>query len=626
LPRTTEHNHTTGIFNSQPGPYRVFVDNVDYLLSSVALWGMPAFMTSTDIHFNLPHPDPAVVDALVRSLGCHRAVAIVMANRGIQSETDAQTFLFANLRNLAPPFDMADMAPAVQRIADAIEKKEKILVFGDYDVDGITASLVLGSILRAAGHTALVHIPHRIEEGYGLKPTHVTDLARSSGAGLIITVDCGSSSHDAIEAADGCGIDVVVTDHHRVPPPLPGALALVNPMRSDCHAGFESLAGVGVAFQLAVCLRSHLRDKGFWRNRPEPDLRALLDLVALGTVADMVPMRNDNRILTRAGLRVINQGLRPGLASLVDSCGLEPGQVTATDIAFRLAPRLNAAGRIGHASLAYDLLSVEDASTAGQISQALNRMNSQRQALENDVMEQIRQRIDREPELLDGKSLVMADESWHPGVLGIVASRLSRNHGRPTVLIALRDGLGKGSGRSIPGVDLHGCLADCESHLEAFGGHAQAAGLTIRRERIDEFRIDFETAISKAALPETFIRRIDLDCELDLPALTLSFVDEMGRLGPFGTDNPDPVFLARNLDVVDCQIVGGRHRKMTFRQGEGPSAPTASAIAFNVDLSETVAGRFSRVAFRLNINRWNGRQRVQMIVEEMEKTTREAFY
>ena len=563
-------------------------------------------------------PDPEVVDRLEKELRCHRAIATVLANRGIRSLEQAHGFLFPKLADLRPPFAMAGMDRAVDRIVMALEKKEKILIFGDYDADGVTSALVLGSFFQATGHFAKVYLPHRIDEGYGLKTRHIQEVAVPDGITLIVTVDCGASSHEAVEAAAALGIDVVVTDHHRQPDPLPRAVALVNPQRKDCTAGFESLAGVGVAFALTVCLRSRLREMGFWTQaRPEPDLRRLCDLVALGTVADICPMTADNRILTHAGLSVINQGLRPGLAALTAACSLKPGRVTATDIAFKLSPRINVAGRLGHASLAFDLLTESDPDRAHGICRRLNQMNSRRQELENSVMEQIRRQLDKAPERLEAPALVFFQADWHPGVLGIVASRLARAHCRPTILLSLADGKVKGSGRSVAGINLYACLKECRRVLEGFGGHAQAAGLSLERHRLAEFENLFLDAIGRQSSPEDFVPRIRADFCLDVNSLTLDFARAVESLGPFGSQNPEPVFVASNLSVVSSKRLGGRHLKMTIGQTGAQTRTGVSAIRFNIDPEFHLPRHLDQVAFRIGVNRYNGHETVQMIIEEI---------
>lgn len=559
-------------------------------------------------------PEPGAVDRLARALSCHPAVAAVLVNRGIGTETDARRFLDPKLADLRAPFGLAGMDRAVERIVEALERNEKIMIFGDYDADGVTATVLLHTFLREAGGRSSVYIPHRVQEGYGLKPAHVTEVAVPAGIGLIVTVDCGVSSHEAVREAAARNIDVVITDHHRLGEELPEAAALVNPQRSDCEAGFESLAGVGVAFQLAVCLRSRLRDAGVWNKRPEPDLRRYCDLVAIGTVADIVPMTGDNRILTCAGIDLINQGARPGLTALIATCGLMPGRVTATDIAYRLAPRLNAAGRIAHASLAFDLLCETDPVRARSICRQLNDLNGRRQDLETEILDGIQERIHRRPELLDAPALVFAQEDWHPGVLGIVASRLARTHSRPAVLLALANDLWSGSGRAASGVNLHACLEDCRSLLAGFGGHAQAAGLRFPPDRLDDFVRAFQEAVTRHSRPEDLVPRIDVDFELDLSDITVDFVNAVEGLGPFGTEHTEPVFLARDLDVTASRIVGGRHLKMALGRSD---RRTIDAIRFNADAALLAAPpqRIEKIAFRVGMNRWNGHQNAQMLVE-----------
>ncbi len=559
-------------------------------------------------------PDEDAVRRVREALDCRPLTAAILVNRGVATAEAARAFMDGALSGLRPPFGIRDMDAAVRRIAHALQEREKILIFGDYDVDGVTATTLLLEFLRESGADVSFYIPHRTREGYDFQANHVLQVAIPRGVDLIVTVDCGSTRHEAVRLAGESGIDVVVTDHHTIGAPPP-AEAVVNPRRADCDAGFDHLAGVGVAFSLLICLRRHLRETGFWSGRKEPNLRAFSDLVALGTVADMVPLVAENRILSRIGLSELNRGERRGVAALAAAAGLSPTGIRADDIAFRLAPRLNVAGRLGHAETAVELLTTRSADRAAAIAEELNRLNRRRQETEKRMLDQAEAELARRPALLSGNSLALAHPDWHEGVLGIVAAKLVDRYWRPVILMSARPPLGKGSGRSIPGVNLHDALVACAGHLKKFGGHPMAAGLQIDTDRIDAFREAFEAAVSRGTRPERFRRVLPIDAELDFDAVEPGLVDEIESLGPFGEGNPEPLFMARNVNVVSAHVVGRFHRRMSLRP-EGAGA-ALDAIRFNVDPKERPA-RFDALAFRLRWNRWNGAKRIQIVVETEE--------
>ena len=563
-------------------------------------------------------PDPEVIKKLSRQLNYNPITATVLVNRDIITLPDAQSFLNTSLNNLRPPFSLKDMEAAVNRIYKAIVDNEKILVFGDYDVDGITAVVVLLNFLRYVGADVSYYIPHRITEGYSIQPRHISQYARPHQVDLIITADCGSGSHQAVEAANRFGIDMVITDHHNISEDIPPALAVINPKRPDCSAGLQNLAGVGVAFFLLICLRTHLREKGFWDEQPEPNLKEYCDLVALGTVADMVPLIEENRILCKAGLELINAGHRPGLTALVEASAIRNQSPNAEDIAFRLAPRLNAAGRLDHAARAVDLLTAGDSDSAETTAHTLDLLNRKRQDLQKGILADIQRFIENNPSLLHRQSLVLSREGWHAGVLGIVASRLMQNYHRPVVLISLQDGIGKGSARGVEGLNLYDALADCHSFLENFGGHAMAAGLQIREEKIADFQNAFESVIQRTTSPDDLTPAIHIDCELDFTSISDDLIDELELLMPYGTGNPEPLFLARNVKVLNSKIVGQNHRRMILSQASGYARTTIPAIQFNLEVDDTQKTSFDQIVFRLRWNRWNGKKSAQMVIEDLQ--------
>ncbi len=403
-------------------------------------------------------PDARAVNELSAKLHCHPITATVLLNRNLTSASQASSFITTSLSKIRSPFSLKDMNAAVERIYRALMDREKILIFGDYDVDGITATTVLLDFFRKIGARASAYIPHRIKEGYSLQTHHIHDYARPNRIQLIITADCGSGSHDAIIAARNSGIDVVITDHHTISEKIPPAAAVLNPKRHDCQAGMQMLAGVGVTFSLLIGLRKYLRDHHFWKDRPEPNLKALCDLVALGTIGDRVPLVEENRIFSKAGLALINSSARPGLSALCKVAGIANELIDAEDIAFRLAPRLNAAGRMDHASVALKLLTTENRATAEQHAEYLNRLNNQRQEQEGMILDAVFSDFQRHPQRLKNKTLVCWHPEWHQGVIGIVASRIMERYFRPAVVIAIDGEFGKGSARSIPGLDLYRAL------------------------------------------------------------------------------------------------------------------------------------------------------------------------
>ena len=563
-------------------------------------------------------PDPAVVRELSQKLNCHPVTAAVLVNRNIETQSDASHFLQVSLNNLRPPSSLKDTDTAVERIYNAITGKQKILLFGDYDVDGITATVVLLNFLRHTGADVTYYIPHRINEGYSIQPRHISQYARPNQFDLIITADCGSSSHQTVAAANKSGIDMIITDHHNIGDDIPPALAVINPKRRDCQAGLQNLAGVGVAFFLLISLRTYLREKGFWRKRPEPNLKSYCDLVALGTVADMVPLVDENRILCRTGLGLINTGQRLGLTALAQASGIRNDTLDAEDIAFRLAPRLNAAGRMDHAARAVELLTTQDAGYAAAAAQTLNQLNQKRQQLEKGTLAEIEEYLATNASLLRQRSLVLSQEGWHAGLLGIVASRIMERYYRPVILIALEGGLGKGSARSIPGINLYDALAECRHHLDSFGGHSMAAGLKIRQENITDFKNAFEKSIQHRSGSEDLIQTLNVDAELDFVTISAALIDELESLMPYGTGNPEPLFVSTNVRVVSSKIVGQRHRRMVLRQSSRPNTPSFQAIHFNVDDRSAKEKSFAKVAFKLRWNRWNGKKTAQMVIEDLQ--------
>ena len=572
-------------------------------------------MPCMDRTLEIPTHDRSRSDKLSAVLKCHPILGTLLINRDITECQAAIDFLQPSLKNLRPPHDLCDITDAVQRIAAAIEKGQKILVFGDYDVDGVTATCLLTEFLEAVGARVSYYIPHRVQEGYSLNTIHIHNGTVPADTRLIITVDCGVSSRDAVAAAVQTGIDVIITDHHVVTKPLPEAIAVINPNRADCPSGLEALSGVGVVFYLVIALRKKLRANGHFKNVPEPNLKKLCDLVALGTVADMVPLVRENRILTSVGLTVINSGARPGLKQLIEISRIRSGKVDSEDIAFRLAPRLNAAGRLNHASEAVELLRARGDDPAIQMATDLDDLNSERREIERTTSKDIEKLLARSPAYLNRPAIVLSSPAWHPGITGIVAARLARQYHRPALLVSMPEDIGKGSGRSIPGIDIISCLKECAPLLERYGGHPAAAGITVTNRNFEAFRELFEKAVQKRVDRGIPPERLRIDCELDFAGIQPGLMDALALLEPFGQGNPEPLFLARRVNVLSANTVGQNHTRLTLCQPDNGPKRTVAAIYFN---SGTVPEKADRVVYALRWNHWNGRKSIQAIIKYME--------
>ncbi len=550
----------------------------------------------------------ALASEIARRLALPPLVARTLACRGVGEVGDVRAFLARRLADLPDPFLMLGMTTATDRLADALARRERIAVHGDYDVDGISGTALLVSVLRQLGGEVEYHIPLRLKDGYGLSADALR-AAASNGAKVALSVDCGVSAVDEARLARELGLDLIITDHHQVPPVLPEALAILNPHQPGCAFPAKELAGVGVAFMLLVGLRKVLRDRGYFRSHPEPDLRLSLDLVALGTIADIAPLQGLNRTLTRLGLLLLNEERRPGVLALRQVAAVK--EVNCAAVGFRLAPRLNAAGRLEDAVLGVQLLLAEDGERARELATLLDGFNRERQAIEQETLQQAIARLEGMPEALH--SIVLGDERWHPGVIGIVASRLVERYGRPTLLVALENGKGKGSGRSIRGFHLYRALADCRDHLLGFGGHEYAAGLSIEMERVDGFAAAFEALAQQWLTAEDLQPQLAHDGEVLIEELTEGEVAGLADLAPFGAGNPEPTFVLRGVRVQQLQPVGEGHLRFTARQG----GYSLACIAFGM------AGRTGELQGEVDLlgtpglNEWRNQTTVQLRVKDV---------
>jgi single-stranded-DNA-specific exonuclease len=539
-------------------------------------------------------------------------------NRGLGLPERAAHFLQPSLAHIRSPFLMKDMDKAVSRVILALQRHEKVLIFGDYDVDGMTATALLFDFLTYLGMDADYYIPNRLTEGYGLNPKSVENQAIRRGKSLIITVDCGISSHEAIRVASHAGIDVIITDHHEVPPRVPEAFAILNPKHADCPSGFTMLAGVGVAFNLVLALRKRLREEGFWSSRAEPNLKSACDLVALGTVADMVPILEENRIYVKAGLEVLATSSRLGLKALLDVSRMTGRCLDVWDVAFKLAPRLNAAGRLRHGSMGCELLTTGSYETARSIAWELNSENNRRKEIEKLILSDVAQQLKANPDLLQ-RSVVLAQQGWHQGVIGIVASRLVNRYVRPVVLIAVHDGVGKGSARSPEGFDLFEAFTACAQYLKKFGGHEAAAGLTLNAENIPAFRAHFEKLVRQKTTVQDLVPKLNIDAEISAGEILPELADDLERLAPFGTGNPEPLFMLSDVHVLSTRRVGTCHMQMRLAPANNTQSKPIDAILFNADTHNPPPKRLRRIACNVRWNKWQDRKSIQVVIRDLQQ-------
>jgi single-stranded-DNA-specific exonuclease len=546
-------------------------------------------------------PDPAAVAALASELHLPPVICELLLRRGFDTPELAKRYLRPRLEQLHDPVLMLGMDIAVERLARAIRRAERIVVHGDYDVDGMASTTVLLRTIRKLGGDALPFIPRRIEDGYDLTMAGV-NAAVAAGAKVLVTCDCGTNALAPVEAACKAGLDVIITDHHLPSGPLPECLTVLNPKRQGDEYPDKDLAAVGIAFKLALALTREM-------GGHEDDVFRLLDLVALATIADVAPLRGENRVLARAGLKVLKENPNPGLRALIRASGLEGKPINAGRVGFILAPRLNAVGRLGHALRGVELLMSEDEHEANAIARELEELNRHRQDVDRKTLVRARELI----EALDldaTHGIVLAEEGWHPGVIGIVASRLLEEHGRPVLLIALDGEEGKGSGRSISAFDLHAALTECRDLLLRFGGHRAAAGVTVTRANIPELARRFNEIALAQLTVDDLVAELRVDLELPISEATLELEALLRHFEPFGPSNPTPVLVSRGVRLAaPARVLGDGHLKLRLRTDAGELEAIGwgmASLASELDVSTPFD-----IAYRLERDDWNGVPRLQ---------------
>jgi single-stranded-DNA-specific exonuclease len=571
-----------------------------------------------DMRWYLPEASAAATAVeLSHALGVHPLAARVLAHRGFRTPEAVTTFLDDGLATLPDPFRMKGLTAAVDRLHRAVLARDAITLYGDYDVDGVCSTALLSTFLEALGTKVATYIPHRLGEGYGLNGPAIDRIA-DSGTRLLVTLDCGITSHAEVSRANARGMEVIVVDHHAVPETMPPALAVLNPLQPGCDYPTKGLCAAGVAFNLCMGLRKTLRERGFFSTeRPEPNLKQYLDLVALATVADVVPLQGANRVLVKHGLEQLSLARRPGVRALKEVCGMDPsGPVSAVHVGFRLGPRINAAGRLDDASLGLQLLKSRDVAQALPLARLLDEANAERQAIERAMLEgaltQAGTCVDR-----GAKGLVLSSEDWHPGVVGIVASRVVERFHRPAVLIGIHEGLGRGSARSIEGFHLYDALKECSGHLAKFGGHRVAAGLSILPEHLPAFRAAFEHVAGERLTEADLVSRCRIDAVVEPAELDFRALEALAKLGPFGNGNPEPVFALRGVRSQPKLLANKKEGEEGHLKLRVDGASALDVIGFRMASKLELTKGEVDLAFHAGVDSWNGNVRIQLKLKDV---------
>lgn len=547
------------------------------------------------------------VEELQEKYKLNRLLSILLTNREITEETEITKFLNPKRSDFYDPFGMPDMEKAVERILKVIENKEQIIIYGDYDVDGITSVTVLKSFLEERGIQVNVYIPNRLNEGYGLNKTAMEEIAKQ-GNKLMITVDCGITAVEEVEYAKTFGIETIITDHHEPAEELPKAIAVVDAKRKDNKYECRNLAGVGVVFKLiqALSIKLGLDPKEYLKY---------LDIVCVGTISDIVPLTDENRVIVKLGLKLVEQTKNLGLKEILQSCGYS--KINSTTISFGVAPRINACGRMGHQEEALNLLLSKEENEVKKLTQKINEYNKTRQEIEKNIYNEAIEQIEKEGN--DNKNtIVVFGKGWHHGVIGIVSSKITELYFKPSILLCEEDGKCKGSGRSIPGFDLHEALMECNDTIDKFGGHAMAVGININKEKIEEFKEEFEK-IAKEKEVDKIIPILNLDAEIKLDDVNKEMVDSLKELEPFGEANKMPIFAFRNLKIDSIRSLSdGKHLKLSVKDNKN----IINAIGFNMGtLTDTYRiGDRVDIAGNLEINSFNGVDSIQINIKDIMKS------
>ncbi|MFH1479003.1 MAG: single-stranded-DNA-specific exonuclease RecJ [Candidatus Omnitrophota bacterium] len=558
----------------------------------------------------IKEPKPTLQKKLSSDLDISSILTQLLINRNIKTLESAKTFLGGDALELYDPYLMKGMREAVDRLKKAIDKKEKILIHGDYDVDGVTAVSLVIYVLRSLGLEPIYYIPHRVSEGYGLSEGGVKE-AIDKEVGLVLTVDCGICSIEEVNILKDHGIDTIITDHHEPLKETPRAYSIIDPHQKSCAYPDKDLSGVSVAFKLCEALCSAYHIKEAWRH---------LDLVALGTVSDVCPLVGENRLLVKEGLRVLKNGIKnKGLKALIKASGLHDREITSYDLGFILGPRINATGRIDTADRAVELLITDDDSKAEGLAKELNEVNRERQKIGNLTLKEAMSKIDREVNFKEHKVIVLHNEDWHTGVIGIVASRIADKFYRPCIMISTKDGMGKGSGRSIDSFHLFEALSDCGDILKEYGGHKYACGLTLLEKNLASFKATINEIANNVLTVEDMIPSLDIDMEIVLKDLSYDVVVDIDRLEPFGAGNPRPLFCSKGLRLASSiRILKGEHIKFRATDGVKDFEVIGFGLAREGDAEAILNGSPSfDIVYTASFNTWQGLENIQLTLEDI---------
>jgi len=556
-------------------------------------------------------PDPAQVSDLCNQLGIKEDVAQLLINRGIGSFDEAKTFFRPSFEDLHDPFLMKGMDKAVSRLEEALGNGEKILVFGDYDVDGTTSVALVYSFLKDFGQVDF-YIPDRYKEGYGVSFAGI-DFAKANGITLIIALDCGIRAVDKVAYANELNIDFIICDHHLPGIVLPAAYAILDPKQPDCNYPFKELCGCGVGFKLlqAFCKKNN---EGFAK------LTDKLDLVAIAIAADIVPITGENRILTTFGLQQINTNPSTGIRAMLEYTKINR-ELTITDVVFIIAPRINAAGRIASGKRAVELLISDNMDEALEFSAEISKYNTERRALDKSVTESALEILETDDFYINSRSTVVFNPDWHKGVVGIVASRLIEQHYKPTIVLTESEGKATGSARSVHDFDVHAALTECEDLLEQFGGHKYAAGMSLSLENVNAFRQKFEDVVTARIEEHQLTPKLNIDLEIDLDRITPKFMSLLKQFAPFGPGNMNPVFVSRNLIAEDCRTMGADDAHLRFKPKQGEVYHSQlQSVAFKMGklYSDLAQGKTFDLAYTIEENHWNNKVYLQLNVKDIK--------
>lgn len=565
-------------------------------------------------------PSTELVNALAQELEISPVLAGLLVNRKVTAPDEARHFIAADLTRLHDPFLMTGMQTAVDRIIRAIEANEKITVFCDYDVDGVSSAAFLIHFFRDLGVTVDYYLPERMAEGYGLNEDAVRKI-RQGGSALMITADCGITGNREVKTANEIGLDVIVTDHHQVGADgLPDGIAVLNPHRLDCEYPFRFLSGVGIVFKLATAVRSALHHQAGWEKNRLPNLKQHLDLFTLGTIADVAPLTGENHTLCSHGLEVLAASAKPGMVALKSVAGVD-GNINARTVGFSLGPRLNAAGRLGKADAGLHLLTSTNLDEAMAMARDIDEINTERKKIQQWTLEEAEYLIDREVDQDNDRVIVLASDNFHAGVIGIVASRIVERYFRPTVLIALANGTGKGSGRSIPKFNLFKAFSECSEHFIQFGGHAYAAGLHIEEKNVEPFRQAINAIGHRFLKEDDLIPELRIDAHLELGEIDRNLYQSIHRLEPFGAENPVPVFMASGVRIQNLRTMGKEESHVRFRAMQGKEKIDVIGFGMAEALAsiDTVTDLVD-IAYEIHLNTWNGQSKVELQLKDIRRS------